>query len=113
MKKIILSIVAVALFAFASNAQSNNEQKAVSAARAAVNQACGENAGNQYSVTENFICNNIDGNFGNFNRTVTFYKTTSCPPNQVCIQLVTVIGSAVVDCDYNVVSVTCGGAVTE
>ena len=117
MKK-VLSILAVgAMFTIASaftstTTQDNDEKRAIAVARAAVSQECGNTGNATASVTENFICNSIDGGFGNMNRTVTFYRVSPCPPNQVCIQIVEVVGSAIVDCEFNVVEVTFGGAVT-
>jgi hypothetical protein len=115
MKK-LFSVLALGAIVFASSAfntsNNNDEKRAIAVAKAAVSQEC-DNVGNATaSVTENFICNSIDGGFGNMNRTVTFYRVSQCPPNQVCIQIVEVVGSAIVDCEFNVVEVTCGGAVT-
>lgn len=112
MKKSILSVVfmmAVTVLSFGQN----NENKAVAAARQAVTQNCGSTGNTTYTITENFICNSIDGGFGNMNRTVTFYRTPNCPPNQFCIQIVEVVGSATVDCNNNVTEVSCGGLVTQ
>lgn len=119
MKKVfsILAIGAVVAIAsaFTSNNTSvevNDEQRAIAAARAAVNSECGNTALTQVQVQENFICNDIDGGFGNMNRTITFYRPTPCPnPNEPCIQVIQVIGSATVDCLFNVTDVTCGSPV--
>ncbi len=120
MKKVfsILAIGAVVTIASAftsktETVQNSDEKRAIAVARAAVSQECGNTGNANAVVEENFICNDIGGGFGNMNRTVTFYRVSPCPPNQVCIQIVEVVGSAVVDCLFNVVEVTCGGAVTQ
>ncbi|MFP5471869.1 MAG: hypothetical protein ACLGGV_09765 [Bacteroidia bacterium] len=95
-----------------TSANDNDEKRAIAVAKAAVSQECGAVGDANAAVEENFICNDIDGGFGNMNRTITFYRVSPCPPNQVCIQIVEVVGSAVVDCEFNVTSVTCGEAVT-
>jgi hypothetical protein len=115
MKK-LFSVLALGAIVFASSAfntsNNNDEKRAIAAAKAAISQECGPVGNANASVTENFICNSIDGGFGNMNRTITFYKVSQCPPNEICIQLVEVVGSAVVDCEFNVTQVTCGGEVT-
>ena len=107
--------VAVAMsiaFTSDSNKVVDNESRAIAVARAAVNAECGNTALTQVSVQENFICNEI-GTVGNFNRTITFYRPTPCAnPTQPCIQVIQVIGSATVGCNYEVLDVTCGGAST-
>jgi hypothetical protein len=82
-------------------------------ARAAANKECHiQGANSQYSVQDNFICNNIFSNFGNMNRTVTFYEKSTCTGNNPCIQAIVTAARVIVDCDFNVVSVDCGGGVS-
>lgn len=109
------AVVAIAS-AFTSNTsvEVNDEQRAIAVAKAAITQECGTNTGNaDVNVQENFICNDIDGGFGNMNRTITFTRPVQCPPNQICIQIVEIIGSVVVDCEFNAVEVVCGGLITQ
>ena len=114
MKKVFSILALGVVFAVSSaftSANDNDEKRAIAAAKAAISQECGPVGDASASVQENFICNDIDGGFGNMNRTITFYSVSPCPPNQVCTQLVEVIGSAVVDCEFNVTQVVCGGEV--
>lgn len=115
MKKLFPFLVSAFIFAVATaftTSDNTDEQRAIAVAKAAVTKQCGSLGNVTASITENFICNSIDGGFGNMNRTVTFYRVSQCPPNQVCIQIVEVVGSAVVDCEFKATQVTCGGAVT-
>lgn len=117
MKKVIFTL---ALVAFASFSFSNNDEKGpkkevtaetatIAKAKGAIKSSCPNADGNLTASVKVLSSCFVDG----FVTEVTFYKTTPCPPNQICIQLVEVIGSVVLDCENNVMSVTCGGAVAQ
>jgi hypothetical protein len=108
MKKIILTLITIIGISSFTKAQ-NNEAKSVAVARAAANKECHiQGANSQYSVQEDFICNNIFSNFGNMHRTITFYDKPNCPPNQPCVQVLYPAAIVRVDCDFNVTAVVCG-----
>lgn len=48
---------------------------------------------------------------GGFMREILFYRPQNCPPNQICpLGLVVIIGSVLLDCDGQVISVSCAGS---
>ena len=117
MKKLfsVLAIGAAVAMSLAFTNDSNNvvndENRAIAVAKNALVTSCSNTQGNlQASVSENYNCNIFDG--VGINRTVTFYRTPNCPPNQICIQVIEVVGQVVVDCDFSVASVSCGTAST-
>jgi len=76
----------------------------VNKALAAIKSSCPDAQGNlTYSVQTVSACF-VDG----FVRKVTFWRTPNCPPNTICIQSVIIVGTVTLDCNDNVISVTCG-----
>ena len=85
----------------------NSNGNGIGAAMSAIRSSC-PNATGQLQYTQTVISSCFNGGFIT---QVNFYKTPNCPPNQPCIQVIEVIGSVMLDCDGNVISVNCSGAV--
>ena len=82
------------------NASNSSINKAIGAIKSACPNSQGKLSFNQTVVASCFV----DG----FITKVTFWTTPNCPGNQVCIQTAIIVGSVLLDCDGNVMSVTCG-----
>lgn len=113
MKKVIftLTMVALATFSFSNNDEKNVSTETVTIAKAkgAIKSSCPNADGNLTASVKVLSACFVDG----FVTEVTFYKTSPCPPNQICIQIVEVIGKVTLDCQNNVIDVTCGGSLVE
>jgi len=109
MKKVVLLLALTAsTFSFAGNnepttapAQGNDGiQKAIHA----IKSECPNAKGNElnYSVEVQSICF-VQGSI----RKVYFWKTPNCPPGMMCPQVIEEVGYVILDCDNNVVEVSC------
>ena len=84
-----------------------NAGNGVGAAMGAIRSACPNATGN-LNYTETVVSSCFAGGFIT---NVNFYKTPNCPPNQICPAVVEIIGTVTLDCEGNVMSVSCGGVV--
>lgn len=75
----------------------------IGAAIGAIRSACNVQGDMEYSVSVVSSCF-VDG----FVRRVSFWQLPDCPPNQPCIQVIYPVGSVLLDCNNNVISVDCG-----
>lgn len=117
MKKLILIFsLVLSTAAFAGNtdpvdgkttaAVENSNGNGIGAAMSAFRNSC-PNATGQLQYVENVTpCP-----FGGFSREILFYNPPqNCPPNQICpLAPVVIIGAVLLDCNGDVVSVTCYG----
>lgn len=112
MKKLVVGLaVALSTVSFAGNgepvnapAASGNDgiQKAIKAIKSECPNAEGKLS---YNVEVTGICF-VEGSL----RKVSFWKSPNCPPNQICPQYVEEVGYVLLDCDDNVIEVSCATA---
>jgi hypothetical protein len=89
-----------------ATAESSNGN-GIGAAISAIRTTC-PNATGQLQYTETVVSSCFAGGFIT---QVYFYKVPNCPPNQVCIQVIEEVGTVLLDCEGDVISVSCSGAV--
>ncbi|MBL4625363.1 MAG: hypothetical protein JKY42_09530 [Flavobacteriales bacterium] len=110
MKRILTTAIltlCIGVFAFAQSG--NNDGQIIGKAKSAIKSSCPDTTGKlQASVNVISACF-----FEGFITEVTFYKTPNCPPNQLCIQVIYTVGTVTLDCDNNVIGVSCGTAVAQ
>jgi hypothetical protein len=112
MKKILF---ALALICFSSpifskegdndNTKEAKEISVIGKAKGALKAYCKDAAKGDLSASVRNISPCFDSNYVT---EVTFYRTTPCPPNQICIQLVEIVGKVKVDCKNEIIEITCG-----
>lgn len=83
----------------------NASGNGIGAAMSAIRSSCPNATGN-LSYTETVVSSCFAGGFIT---NVNFYKTPNCPPNQICPAVIEIIGTVTVDCEGNVMNVSCGG----
>lgn len=104
MKKLISSLCMMLLVITFATSGVNNDNQIIGIATGAIKSTCDNAAGDlQANVKTVGICF-VEG----FLKEVTFYRVPNCPPNQACIQVIQVVGSVTLDCENNVIGVTCG-----
>lgn len=113
MKKLFLAMAMAMTTAlsFASNENptvevANGNDPSINKATAAIKANCPNAQGQLSYSTEVVSACFVDG----FITKVTFWSTPNCPPNQICIQIVELVGTVTLDCEGNVMSVECGAA---
>jgi hypothetical protein len=89
--------------ATATAENSNGNGKGIGAAMSAIRKTCPNATGElQYSETVVSSCF-----AGGFITQVYFYRVPNCPPNMFCIQVIEEIGTVLLDCEGDVISVSC------
>ena len=112
MKKILffLTLISFTSPTFSKEGDNDNTKEAkeisvVGKAKSALKAYCKDAAKGDLSASVRNISPCFDSNFVT---EVTFYRTTPCPPNQICIQLVEVVGVVKIDCNNEIIEITCG-----
>lgn len=115
MKKIILSIVTILVFALSASAQNSLEQRAINKAEGVARQCLvGNTESNNieiysYAVATQ-ICDYANPNPNYFGYTVSVWGYVKCPANIACKVAPFPIATVTVDCGGTVTSVLCGVA---
>ncbi|MES2587952.1 MAG: hypothetical protein V4622_03160 [Bacteroidota bacterium] len=114
MKRVLLVIIALVGFSFASNAQ-NQEQRAINKAEAAAKKCVNEldfPNGLEFvsSATVYQICDYTTPNPNYFGYVVNVNGKQKCAPNTLCPQVIYPIATVYVSCSGEVTEVICGTA---
>ena len=81
----------------------NSNGNGIGIAMSAIRSSC-PNATGQLQYNESVVSSCFAGGF------ITnyyFYKTPNCPPNQFCPAVVELVGTVTLDCEGNVIGVSC------
>lgn len=104
MKKIIFSFCLVLLSVTWATSGVNNDNQVIGIAMGTIRSTCDNAIGDlEANVEITGICF-VEG----FIKKVTFYRLPNCAPNKPCIQVIQTIGTVTLDCENNVIGVTCG-----